>query len=143
MNDTSILHLRPHHLLCLQTFVGHGYSDEFVAQMTLVKRQLAEDPLTPIELFSGTDDLCAHCPNCVEGKCTSEKPALFDRLVSERLIQMQSTNSQVRPSISTAQLKLKGIPKELQMNADLIKQCCPGCQWKELCIKFRKCQKRT
>ena len=43
---TSELHLRPHHLLCLQTFVGRGYSEEFVEHMTLVKKQLATDPRT-------------------------------------------------------------------------------------------------
>jgi len=29
---TSELHLRPHHLLCLQTFVGRGYSEEFITE---------------------------------------------------------------------------------------------------------------
>ena len=53
----SELHLRPHHLLCLQTFVGRGYSEEFVEHMTLVKRQLADDPGTPITLVHGADDL--------------------------------------------------------------------------------------
>ena len=45
----------------------------------------AADPHTPIMLVNGADDLCAHCPNCVDGRCTSENPALFDRLVKEKL----------------------------------------------------------
>ena len=54
MNNTaSALHLRPHHLLCLQTFVGRGYSKEFVEHMTIVKRQLSTDPCTPIILVNG------------------------------------------------------------------------------------------
>ena len=135
MNDTSsTLHLRPHHLLCLQTFVGRGYSDEFVSRMTLVKRQLTEDPDTPIVLVIGADDLCAHCPNCVEGKCTSEKPALFDRLVAEKLIHMQDAGNLDRPADHTTQMQLAGIPEELHISPDLIEQCCPDCQWKELCI---------
>lgn len=132
MNDTTpTLHLRPHHLLCLQTFVGHGYSEEFVVRMTYVKNQLAGDPATPIMLVTGADDLCAHCPNCVEGKCTSEKPALFDRLVAEKLIQMQDAGNLDH----TAQMQLAGIPEGLHISPDLIEQCCPDCQWKELCIR--------
>ena len=50
---TSELHLRPHHLLCLQTFIGRGYSEEFIEHMTLVKKQLTTNPRTPITLVSG------------------------------------------------------------------------------------------
>lgn len=122
MNDTAaVLHLRPHHLLCLQTFVGRGYSEEFVEHMTLAKRQLTADPRTPIILVNGADDLCAHCPNCIEGQCTSEKPALFDRAVRDKL-------GQNTPSI------LIGIPNDLRITEDLLIASCPGCDWRELCI---------
>ena len=116
---TSELHLRPHHLLCLKTSVGRGYSEEFVEHMTLVKRQLTANPLTLITLVSGTDDLCSR-PNCVDGQCTSEKPALFDRLVRDKL-------GQNTPST------LIGIPENLRITEDLITACCPGCEWRGLC----------
>jgi hypothetical protein len=122
---TSELHLRPHHLLCLQTFVGRGYSEEFVEHMTLVKRQLTANPRTPITLVSGADELCAHCPNCVDGQCSSEKPALFDRLVEEKLAVL-SLCQEPFPV-------LEGIPNGLRITEDLIAACCPGCEWRELC----------
>ena len=81
-NNPSI-RLRPHHLLCLQTFVGHGYSPEFTKHMTYVKSLLDADPHAPITLVNGPDDLCGHCPNCVDNTCTSPKPALFDHLVAQ------------------------------------------------------------
>lgn len=120
------LHLRPHHLLCLQTFVGRGYSEEFVEHMTFVKRQLAADPLTPITLVSGADDPCAHCPNCVGGQCTSEKPALFDRLVEKKLA--------VLPCCREPVPVLEGLPNELRITENLLAACCPGCEWKDLCL---------
>lgn len=61
------IRLRPHHLLCLQTFVGHGYSPDFTKHMTYVKSLLTADPNTAITLVAGPDDLCGHCPNCVDG----------------------------------------------------------------------------
>lgn len=127
---TSELHLRPHHLLCLQTFVGRGYSEEFVEHMTLVKRQLTDDTHTRIILVSGADDLCAHCPNCVEGQCTSEKPALFDRLVEEKLAWLDSSSNPPQA--------ISGIPASIHITADTLSECCPGCDWKELCTKVCK-----
>ena len=127
---TSELHLRPHHLLCLQTFIGRGYSEEFIEHMTLVKKQLTTNPRTPITLVSGADDLCEHCPNCVEGQCTSEKPALFDRLVTEKLM---ATKQYPELSSDSGSLLLLGIPEELHMSQELLDECCPGCEWKELC----------
>ena len=125
-NNVSGLHLRPHHLLCLQTFVGRGYSEEFVEHMAFVKRQLAADPLTPITLINGADDLCVHCPNCVGGQCTSEKPAMFDRLVEKKLAVLSSCREPVP--------MLEGIPYELHITENLLAACCPGCEWKDLCL---------
>ena len=123
--NTSDLRLRPHHLLCLQTFVGCGYSEEFVEHMAVVKRQLTEIPNTLITLVRGADDLCAHCPNCVEGQCTSENPALFDRLVEEKLALLQLRQEPVTV--------LEGIPNALHITDNLLADCCPGCEWKGLC----------
>ena len=127
---TSELHLRPHHLLCLQTFVGRGYSEEFIEHMTLVKKQLTTNPRTPITLVSGADDLCAHCPNCVEGQCTSEKPVLYDRLVEEKLARLDSSSNPPHT--------INGIPADLHITADTLSECCPGCDWRELCTKVCK-----
>ena len=84
-NKAPELWLRPHHLLCLQSFVGHGYSEEFVQQMSVVKQQLTDSPDTPVKIVRGADMLCRHCPNCKMGTCTSDKPDIFDQLVLNRL----------------------------------------------------------
>lgn len=119
---SSVIHLRPHHLLCLQTFIGHGYSKEFVSQMALVKKSLMRNPSLTIELTTGADDLCRHCPNCKDGVCTSNKPVLFDRLTIEKLSMMMGPQTQLR-----------GIPQILQVSETILEECCPGCEWKELC----------
>lgn len=117
--ENTPLQLRPHHLLCLQTFVGRGYSEEFVSQMTSVKKQLTADPSTPIRLVTGADDLCAHCPNCADGHCTSDKPEQFDRNVLQKL--------------GTDTTPVHGIPASLTLTGALLEECCPGCEWMSLC----------
>ncbi len=49
--------LRPHHLLCVPTYVGKGYGPAFTANMTAVAERLCagED----IELVAEPDDICA------------------------------------------------------------------------------------
>ena len=132
-----VLHLRPHHLLCLQTFTGRGYSEGFVRHMTLVKRQLTRDPRTAIELVSGIDDLCAHCPNNVDGQCTSDNPALFDSKVSRKLystgIISPDAASKDHPGKRPV---LTGIPDALEISSSVLEECCPGCEWKELCLSI-------
>ena len=136
--DTSELHLRPHHLLCLQTFIGRGYSEDFVEHMTLVKRQLADDPGTPITLVHGADDLCTHCPNCIEGRCISEKPAIFDWLVEEKLKSCKQSTELFSDSGS-----LRGIPEELLVSEEILTIYCPGCEWKEICSRVLRRLSKT
>ena len=136
-SPSAVLHLRPHHLLCLQTFTGRGYSEEFVRHMTLVKRQLTRDPRTAIELVSGVDDLCAHCPNNADGQCTSDNPALFDSKVSRKLyssgIISPDAASKDHPGKRPV---LPGIPDALEISSSVLEECCPGCEWKELCLSI-------
>lgn len=129
--------LRPHHLLCLQTFVGHGYSPDFTKHMTYIKSLLTADPNTAITLVAGPDDLCGHCPNCVDGSCTSPKPAVFDHLVGQKLNTTEDTENEApkHTDASDSLLTLHGIPSILHMSEQLLAECCPDCEWKELCVE--------
>lgn len=131
------IRLRPHHLLCLQTFVGHGYSPDFTKHMTYVKSLLTADPNTAITLVAGPDDLCGHCPNCVDGSCTSPKPALFDHLVAQKLNTTEDADHAVQKhtDASDSPLTLHGIPSILRMSEQLLAECCPDCEWKKLCVE--------
>ncbi len=49
--------LRGHHLLCLLTYKGHGYSPDFVAGMTATVDRLVAGATA--EIVEGPDDICA------------------------------------------------------------------------------------
>ncbi|MBQ3391917.1 MAG: DUF1284 domain-containing protein [Lachnospiraceae bacterium] len=120
--------LRSHHLLCMQTFVGNGYSEAFVENMKQVLARLAAEATPGFMLAEGADDLCAACPNLVNGQCTSQNPGQFDALVMKCL--------------STAGEKARmmtEIPPSLRMTEELLEQCCPGCEWKDLCREVCGC----
>ena len=76
------MYLRPHHLLCIQKFTGHGYDADFTAHMKSIVSELTENPKTQITVVQGCDALCKMCPNNRNGVCTSlEKVAFMDSAV--------------------------------------------------------------
>ena len=76
-----MIHLRPHHGVCLLNFRGKGYSDEFSRNMAAMQARLMAEPETEICITRGADDLCAKCPNRRGEGCTSTHPPLFDENV--------------------------------------------------------------
>jgi hypothetical protein len=81
--------LRAHNLLCIQGFVGKGYSPEFVANMTRIVESL--DSGTEVTVLDEPDALCAACPNLADMGCTlgggNAEPGIAaqDREVMRRL----------------------------------------------------------
>lgn len=77
-----MLRLRAHHLNCLPRFGGSGYSKEFCRNMKSIKERFmgGED----YEIVSEADDICAFCPNLINGVCRDqEKVCRFDRPTAE------------------------------------------------------------
>lgn len=62
------MRIRAHNLLCIQGFVGKGYSPEFVANMKAIVGGLGGT--TEVTVVAEPDALCAACPNLKEGGCT-------------------------------------------------------------------------
>ena len=58
-----MIRLRPHHLLCTQSYEGMGYSHDFIENMNKITDILRSMPDTKIQLVFTTDSLCALCPH--------------------------------------------------------------------------------
>lgn len=68
--------LRFHHLLCMHTYSGTGYSEDFCRNMERIRSHLFENPDTIVKLIKGCDDICANCPNRTGHLCKEEKSIL-------------------------------------------------------------------
>ena len=120
------MHLRPHHLLCIQKFTGHGYDADFTAHMKAIVSALEKNPNTPITLVQGCDVLCQMCPNNQGGRCTSlEKVASMDSAV----LRFCSLNDGETSPWMMAALRAR---KQI-LETEEFQGVCASCQWFELC----------
>lgn len=121
-----MMKLRPHHLLCIRKFTGHGYDEAFTNAMTELVREVRRNPKTEIVLVQGCDDLCESCPNRRGGQCeTEEKVRKMDEGVRSRLAEPRGTWQSFEDS---AQILLQGRWAEI----------CGSCQWFSLCARTER-----
>lgn len=119
--------LRPHHSLCLQYFIGKGYGCEFVENMFHIKRLLCEKPDRTVVLHSGTDCICAACPNNQSGVCnTSEKVSRYDREC------LKAAGFTCGQAVSWAELERR-IRENIVEKPEVRNLICFDCLWKTLC----------
>ncbi|UXN73705.1 DUF1284 domain-containing protein [Devosia sp. A8/3-2] len=120
--------LRAHHLLCMLTYVGRGYTPAFTANYDAIITRLGAGEA--IELVVGPDDVCTplsgigqpHCHNdSVIERDRLARLAVADLLASIDLTQPfhldQTTLAALRTAFSTGQ----------------IWPACAGCEWSALC----------
>lgn len=87
--DQLPIRLRPHHLGgCIHTFIGNGYSADFVENFKLVAQQLSARPKgAVIEIVSGPDDICRPVGRACTGQIPSGLPVqnhCASALIAER-----------------------------------------------------------
>jgi uncharacterized protein len=130
------IHLRPHHLLCMLTFIGKGYSPAFVANLEQVVRRLSTGTET-IQIVAGPDDICApllrECGERGEsdGHCHRSSVVERDRLAAQAIGALLDRS--LAPGTHLT-LTLADLDKlRTAFAAGTIREACTGCQWKPLC----------
>lgn len=124
----KIFFLRPHHSLCIQFFVGKGYSEDFVKNMTNIIKLLQEsDP--EVTLQCSCDILCEKCPENISGICKNDCKVrdIDNRCLTEIGL---SCGSKIRWS------ELKQLAYDKIIKCGKIEAVCYDCQWKEICINL-------
>lgn len=130
----SVIRLRPHHLLCMLTYIGKGYSQAFVDNYSRIIDELNTGDKT-IELINGADDICAprlcdkndkEC-HCLENHINDrDNEALSDISKIPEFPDLQIGNR-----INLTENLIKSLRKAYKTN--IIRTACIGCEWKDLC----------
>ncbi len=125
-----MIRLRPHHLLCMLTYVGKGYTKAFTANFDrLLPVILAGNPL---QIVLTPDDICQPLLNEPDEVCHC-----FNASVCQRDKLAQQDMSMLGFNIEDGQI-FSLTPQHIQLlrqafAAGTIRRACHGCQWYELC----------
>lgn len=123
------IRLRVHHLLCLLTYVGKGYTPAFTANYDGIAERLSRGE--DILLVAGPDDICAPLLGEPEPHCLRESAAERDRLAAADVEDLLA-----RPIRTGTRLDLDAaiLARMRQaFSAGLVRKACQGCEWAGLC----------
>lgn len=121
--------LRAHHLLCMLTYVGKGYSEAFVANYDRIIARLGDGE--DILLVAGPDDVCKPLLGTRLEHCHRVSVIQRDAQAAEALGMLLGQS--VRPG-SAFRLDAGLIDRMRQaFAAGLTRAACKRCEWHELC----------
>lgn len=120
--------LRPHHLLCLLTYAGKGYSPAFVENFDRIAARIAAG--ASISVVAGPDDVCAPWATLPESHCHNPSITARDDAARAALAPLLGT---LAPD-TTFTLPAEMIARLRDAFRDgSIRAACVGCEWAELC----------
>lgn len=125
-----MIRLRPHHLLCMLTYSGEGYSPEFSANFDRIASSIAAGNQT-VEIVFGPDDVCAPILGDADCHCRNASVDERDRLAAEALGELLH-----QPLNGGAKFKITGDKLDRMREAfakGTIRKACQGCQWSRFC----------
>lgn len=121
--------LRPHHLLCVLTYVGKGYSPAFVANMTRIAGRLGAGEA--VEIVEGPDDICAPLLDDPDPHCRFARVTRRDRAAARDLGRLLGLEARPGAHV-TLDLDLLGRLRQAFLS-NRIRSACTGCEWVGLC----------
>jgi hypothetical protein len=120
--DAERVRLRPHHLLCVLTYAGRGYTPEFERGFDAVSARLSAG--AAIEIVAGADDICAH-HNGNDRHCDDASIALRDEHARAAVhLPGDVLDADTVRALRTA------------FAAGDIRGACVGCDWYALCSQL-------
>ncbi|MBR4573350.1 MAG: DUF1284 domain-containing protein [Lachnospiraceae bacterium] len=118
------MNIRPHHLLCVQNYVGYGYNDEFTHHMDQIVEALSAD--AEVTIREGCDDICSACPHNIENTCRSLEKV--DRM-DNRIVDACGLTYNARRTWK----ELKRLVGKRIFDDGRFDEICSSCQWYDLC----------
>ena len=115
-----MLVLRPHHLLCIHGYIGHGYDENFIKNMDKIVHMLGDKSL--IKIINSCDDICTACPNKLEkGNCIFQNKVSYLDTCVLKILNIEYNNIYYYVNI------VKTIKENL--TSEKFKNTCYTCQW--------------
>lgn len=121
--------LRPHHLLCMLTYAGAGYSAPFCANYDALIRRLADGEA--IAVVDGPDDVCRPLAADPDAHCHRDSVAARDARAAEALTVELGMPIAAGTVIAPTPARIAGL--RAAFAAGRIRAACAGCEWAATC----------
>jgi len=124
--------LRPHHLLCMLTFVGEGYNPAFVANYRRLAKRLSAGE--PIEIVSGPDDICAPLLAEEEAHCFGASVTGRDAAALADIARLLGRALEAGSVIASDPALFTRLRQAFSNG--VTRRACRGCEWSGLCDRI-------
>lgn len=126
------IRLRGHHLLCMLTYIGKGYSPAFVQNYDTIAGRLSDGE--DIEIIDGPDDICRPLLCESDCHCFNASVVVRDRLALEAISEIfgRTISAGSRLSLDATQL----IRMRVAFADSSIRKACMSCEWSDLCTQI-------
>lgn len=130
----EIIRLRPHHALCLRHYVGKGYDDAFVANMTEIHQRLTSGKREMVQIILHRDSLCRDCPHENNAACEREDwVQKIDRAIAAAC--------SLRSGLWISWQELCEIMDQHVLDTAVWQELCADCPWYQLCTQVHQDKK--
>lgn len=123
--------LRPHHLLCMLTYVGKGYTPDFTANYDAVVARLGAGEA--IEIVAGPDDVCAPLLAGDDHHCHNDSVVERDRLSGIDVAKVLGLAEPVGPGARLVIDSARLARLRQAFASGATRSACGGCEWAALC----------
>jgi hypothetical protein len=126
--------LRPHHLLCVLTYVGKGYSVDFVNNFYVIITRINAGERT-LRLIEGPDEICAGNRDgvCGEGRCDSLRRHQADILAADDIESRLGVSARAGQTVEITPELIQKLRESFQKGE--IRRACTACVWRDLCTE--------
>ena len=126
--------LRAHHLLCILTYVGKGYTPAFTANYDEVAERVGRGE--DIVLVSGPDDICAPLLNEDDPHCHRKSVIGRDAHAADVLTELLPHPIRVGVRLQLCEKTLARMRHAFARGT--IRRACVGCTWAPLCTSIAR-----
>lgn len=124
--------LRGHHLLCMLTYIGKGYSPAFVDNYDAIAGRLSNGE--DIEIIDGPDDICEPLLCKSDCHCFNASVVVRDRLAMEAISGLLGLAISAGSRLSLDAMQLGRMRAAFADGS--IRKACKSCEWSELCTRI-------
>ncbi|MBE7184636.1 MAG: DUF1284 domain-containing protein [Methylobacterium mesophilicum] len=121
--------IRPHHLLCMLSYVGKGYSAPFTANYDRIAQRLSAGERMLI--VEGPDDICAPLLDEPEAHCRRDSVTERDRTSARDVGALLGLEIEVGTRFSLDPALVRRMRQAFASGET--RGACTGCEWKSLC----------